>query len=506
MDPQANPPSSVPGVPSAGLPPSMPPVSPSGGMGFAPAPAATPPPPPSSPLPMTNTIATPPRRGFPKKIIFIVVLLLVIGGGLALALKFLGGGGTATQEANLTWWGLWEDDQAIAPIIAQYQQSHPGVTIKYERQSPQDYRERLINSLSQGRGPDIFRIHNSWTPMFKDFIAPLPSSIMSSAEYQQTFYPVSTSDFTDLSTGSLLAIPLEIDTLGLYINEEIFETYLKTPPTTWDQFLELAVEMTIKDQGGIIRQSGAAMGRTENIDHWPEILALIMMQNNVKMTNPTGIQAEQVLDYYTRFSRRYGVWDATLPSSTEAFAAGKVAMYFGPSWRVHEIREMNPALRFKVVPAPQLPKATPTDPDVYYATYWAESVWSESPSTEAAWEFLKFMSTAEPLQQFYQAAAAASAREFGEPYSRIDMQQLLVGSPYVGPFVQQATLAKSWYLAAHTFDGPTGINSQINKYFQDAVNSVNNGTSPESALKTVATGITSVLSKYGISTGQQPQK
>lgn len=454
-----------------------------------PAPPMTPPPP-AAPVVMSTQ-----SKGFPKKIIFIVLGILVALVGIVVAIQALGPALNERREITLRWWGLWEDESIIQPLIDEYQAAHPNVKITYENQSKQDYRERLTNALASGTGPDIFRIHNTWVPMFSSQLEPMSAEIMSAAEFQSTFYPVVTADLTN-SSGKIMGIPLGFDTIAMFINQEIFDTYGKVVPTTWDEVRDLARALTIKDEQGVIRQSGAAFGNTQNVDHWPEIVALLMLQNKVNMSNPTGVRAEQAMDFYSRFSRVDAVWDETLPNSTVAFAAGKVAMYFGPSWRIHEIRQQNPSLNFRVLTTPQLRKESDTDPNVYYATYWVEGVSAKSKEKQAAWEFLKFLSTKESLEKLY--TNASSSRLFGEPYPRIDMQNMIATDPVVGAFIQQGREAKSWYLASRTFDGPTGINSQINKYFEDAVNAVNQGTAPSSALSTVAQGIVQVLGRYGL--------
>ncbi|MEK7112240.1 MAG: extracellular solute-binding protein, partial [Patescibacteria group bacterium] len=295
----------------------------------------------------------------------------------------------------------------------------------------------------------------------------------------------------------LVGIPFMYDGLAFYINEEIFEKAGKSPPATWDDLRQLAIQLTSKDEQGAITQSGVALGRTENVDNWPEILGLMMLQNGVSMRSPEGKLAEDALTFFSVFSSVDGVWDATLPPSTVAFASGKLAMYFGPSWRAFEIRQQNPNLKFKTVPLPQLPKANPKEPDVAYASYWVEGVWARSKNKDAAWEFLKFLSSKESLEKMYQNAA--KLRLFGEPYPRSDMASLLTSDPILGALVLQAPNAQSWYLASRTFDGPTGINSQINKYFEDAINSVNSGTPASKALEVVAEGVKQVLSQYGLS-------
>jgi multiple sugar transport system substrate-binding protein len=433
-----------------------------------------------------------PKRSFSKLwwilgVLFLLAVLVVVAWKLFLP-KLKGG-----KEVVLTWWGLWEDELVIRPLIEEYQKTHPQVKINYIRQSPQDYRERLTNALAKGKGPDIFRFHNSWVPMFAKELDRVPPTIMSPAEYAEAFYPVIPSDLT--SGAGLVGIPLGYDALVLYINEDIFTSSGKTPPTTWDELRQTALDLTTKDDKGLITQAGVALGRTENVDHWPEILALMILQNGGNPAKPTDKRAQDALVFFTLFSSVDSVWDETLPPSTVAFAAGKLAMMFGPSWRAFEIKEQNPDLNFKTYPLPQLPKDRPGQPDVSYATYWVEGVWSRSENKQAAWDFLKFISTKESLQKLYQNES--KTRLFGEPYPRRDLSEFLIDHPLVGAVIKQAPDAQSWYLQSRTFDGPTGINSLITKYYEDAVNSVNSGIRVDKALETVASGVAQVLAQYG---------
>ena len=271
----------------------------------------------------------------------------------------------------------------------------------------------------------------------------------------------------------------------------------KTPPKTWDDFRQLALELTTKDEKGVIVQSGAALGRTENVDHWPEILAMMMLQNGVDLSRPKGQLTEDALSFYSVFSSVDKIWNETLPPSTIAFANGKTAMYFGPSWSAFEIQQLNPNLRFRTVPVPQLPKDNPSEPNISYATYWVEGVWARSTNKDAAWEFLKYLSSKETLEKLYNNAS--KTRLFGEPYPRTDMAGLLVDNPVVGSIINIAPEAKSWYLVSRTHDGPTGINSQITKYYEDAVNSAGkSGRVPEKAMEALSSGVAQILSQYSL--------
>jgi multiple sugar transport system substrate-binding protein len=446
-----------------------------------------------TPSPTGPEVPPSPKKGFPKivTILGIVVLIAVLAYAVW---KFVLPRWGESEEITLTWWGLWEDSSIVTPLISEYEQQNPNIKINYVKQSHQDYRERLTNALAQGSGPDIFRFHNTWVPMFKGELDSVPASVMSAAEYAESYFSIISSDLTN-ETG-LAGIPLGYDALTLYINEDLFEAAGKSAPATWDDLRQLAIELTTKDEEGTITQAGVALGRTENVDHWPEILGLMMLQNGANPAKPIDQRAEDALTYFTIFSSSDGVWDETLPASTVSFAAGKLAMYFGPTWRAFEISQQSPELRFKTVPLPQLPKDTPTQPDISYATYWAEGVWTRGSNKDAAWDFMEFISSRASLESMYQNASAT--RAFGEPYPRTDMAELLTSHPIVGSVVVQAPDAQSWYLASRTFDGPTGINTQIIKYYEDAINAVNSGERSDKALETVVTGVAQVLSQYGL--------
>lgn len=437
----------------------------------------------------------PPKKIFPTKLLILGAVGLVLIILIFFLVRFLTNSSNKEQSSGeIVWWGLWEDNQAIESLISDYQTKNPGIKIKYVRQSKEDYRERLTNALAKGNGPDIFRFHNTWVPMFKADLDKMPSSVYSATDFSNTFYPIATSDLT-VGSG-IVGVPLEYDGLSLYINEDIFDKAGKSVPTSWNELRQTARELTVKDEKGNIVQSGVSLGRTENVDHWPEILGLMMLQNGVDLTKPVGKLAEDALMFYTIFSTDDQVWDSTLPASTVAFASGKVAMYFGPSWRAFEIRQQNPNLRFKTVPVPQLPKTALNEPDVSYASYWVEGVWTRSKKKAEAWKFLKYLSSKESLQGFYQNAS--KVRMFGEPYSRVDMADSLTDHPIIGSTIAQAKNAQTWFLQSRTWDGSTGINSQINKYFEDAINAVNSGREASKVLDTVSSGVVQVLSQYGI--------
>jgi len=436
---------------------------------------------------------------FPKILLFLV-LLLFIGGGVLAYLKFkpnfsfslpfsLPFGQTAKPTTTLTYWGLWEPNEVMKPVLDEWQKNHPDIVIDYQYQSKQDYRARLQSSLAKGSGPDIFRYHLTWVPMLKNDLDPVPASVISSADFESAYYPVMTEH---LRRGTAyLGLPLEVDTLALFYNEDIFQKAGQTPPTSWNELETLAKSLVVPDpdRKGMVKRGGVALGTTNNVDHWSDILGLLIMQNAGDPANPSLTQTQDALAFYTQFYKNDKVWDETLPSSTLAFATEKVAMYFGFSWDVFEIKEINPQLRFRVIPVPQTGNQA-----VNWASFWVEGVAAQSTQKAAAWEFLKFLSSPETMQLLY--ANQSKIRLFGEPYARKDMANLLAGNSFVTPFLVQAPTAKTWYLCSRTYDD--GLNDSMIKYYEDAVNIVNQGRKPAEALQTTASGVTQVTARWGL--------
>jgi len=424
-------------------------------------------------------------------------ILPIVGGALfALLVLFVlsrilfhRGPGTP-KEITLTYWGLWEEEKVFKPLITDFQKTHPAIKINYVKQNKIQYRERLQGRFQSGEGPpDIFRFHNTWVPMLQNDLAPVPQNILTNSDFEKFFYPVVKNDLA--REGVYYGIPLEIDGLSLFYNEDILKAAGVKVPTTWDELRDSAFKSTVKDSQGRIKTAGVALGTTGNIEHWSDILGLMFLQNGANPGKPEGETAEGALAFYHFFAEApKNTWDQNMENSIVAFAEGKVAMIFAPSWQALTIKEMNPNLNFKIASVPQLSGGT----TVTWASYWVEGVWNKSKGKAEAFEFLKFLVQRENMVKLY--SEEAKTRLFGEPYSRVDLADQLKNDPYLFPLILQAPTSRSWYLCSRT--GDNGINDKIIKYYEDAINSLSGGASPRSALETAAKGVAQVLSSYGI--------
>lgn len=384
------------------------------------------------------------------------------------------------KQVTLTYWGLGEDEAIFRPIISSYQLQNPKVKVTFVRQSPLNYRTRLSTQLQAGQGPDIFLIHSSWLPMFSGDLSPAPEEVFSTGEYSKLFYPIAQE--TLVSGGKIYAVPKEIDGLALLYNEDILKAAGAPVPTTWQEFLDVARRVTVKNTAGQIQTAGAAMGATSNVDFWPEILGLLFLQQpDGRLGEPANQSGSEVLQFYAGFvtDPKNKTWDVTLPSSSQMFSTGKLAFYLATAAKAVSLKTENPNLNFKTAPVPQLPNGK-----VSYGGFWAIAVSARSQNQKKAWEFVKYLSTPEVIQ----------ARSTLLPYPRQDMAGLLAGDPILGAYISQAPYFKGWYLNSDARDA--GLNDEIIKLYEGALNSALQGGDPRGALQNIQPGIGQILDKY----------
>lgn len=438
-----------------------------------------------------------------------IVLLIILIFGLS---RFLGGGSTSVsnntgstptntaqtgsqrtevpaQKTTIEYWGLWEPTEVMQEVINDFQSENPGIEVKYIQQSPISYRERLQTALQNGAGPDLFRFHASWVPMLKTNLDPIPASVATASDLKDNYYPVVSEQL--VSSGQYVGLPLMYDGLVLYYNEAILTTAGETPPKTWPELRALAVKLTVPSANGIER-GGLAIGNATNVEHFSDILATLILQNGGNLADADSVETRDALLFYTNFQTKDKVWNETLPNSTVAFAREDVAMMFAPSWRAHEIKALNPELKFSTAALPQLSE----DEEIAWATYWAEGISATSKKKAEAGKFLAYLSRDDVLQKFY--SEASKVRAFGEIYPKVDMADELTETDVVAPVLEDAVIAQSGYLNSFTHDN--GINDQMISYYKTAIDSLLTSSNIEQVQAALSTGVAQVLKQYGVST------
>jgi ABC-type glycerol-3-phosphate transport system substrate-binding protein len=287
--------------------------------------------------------------------------------------------------------------------------------------------------------------------------------------------------------GQIVGVPLMYDGLAMIYNKDVLDSASESPPQTWAELRSLATRLTVKSATGVER-AGVALGNASNVEHYSDILALLMLQNGADLSDPDSPETRDALLFYTNFIKTDGVWNDSLPVSSVAFARGDVAIIFAPSWKIHEILATNPDVSIGVAPLPKL-----SDERLAWATFWAEGINSKGKNQAEAGKLLKHLSSPEVLEKLY--SQASENRSFGEIYPRVDMAEGLADDPLVGPYLEDAPFAQGGFLSSFTHDN--GLNDNLIQYYTDAINAVLGGQQVEDTLTTVDQGTSQILRQYG---------
>ncbi|MBI2099547.1 extracellular solute-binding protein [Candidatus Uhrbacteria bacterium] len=418
---------------------------------------------------------------------------VALTGLLAFLIFFGGACRIAPQEAQraskpltLKYWRVFDDSDSFDDVIAAYRALHPHVQVEYRKLRPEEYERELLNALAEDRGPDIFSVHNTWMRGYQSKLLPLPpQTTVATREIQGAIKKEEVTvlrtkpsltlrqlrnDFVDTVyadaviptpdekkpeevTDRVYGLPLFVDSLVLYYNRDLLNAAkIPQPPQTWSEFQQAVKRLTRLDNRGAILQAGAAIGSGRNVERAFDILSLLMMQNGAKMTDESGFAAfhtlprelagrpdlpgEGALIFYTDFAnpgKDVYTWNGLMPSSFEAFVAGKSAMFLGYSYHLPLIRARAPKLNLGIAPAPQIEG----NPEINFANYWIESVSRKTKNPNEAWDFVQFLAGAEQVKKYLDKARRPTA-----------LRALISGQledEDLAPFANQTLTAQSWY-------------------------------------------------------------
>jgi len=384
-----------------------------------------------------------------------------------------------SNAVTINYWGLFESSDVMNPLIQEYERAHPGVHINYEQKDFSDlsaYKDTVLSRLENNTAPDIVRVHSTWVSDFYKYLAPAPTSVYTKENFEKEFYPSAVQTSVS-SKGLVYAVPLMFEALVVFYNQDALSKIgVSHLPRTWDDFRDLAKNLTVKDDKGNILRAGAAMGNSYNLAHASDILGLMLSQSNLKIPDDLDTDAAaKVLDYYVGFYKNDGVWDSNLPYSPISFSQGKVVMMFAPTWQSFSILKENPNFGVGIAAVPQIPiYQDPGITDVNWANFWVEVVSSGSKNKEAAWDFLKFLSQKEQRDKLFQKGSRI--RPFGNAFGLNKLSETLQDNDYITNVVLGAPFARTGLIVDRVG------NDDYVKPINDAIESVINGATSKGAL------------------------
>ncbi len=417
-----------------------------------------------------------------SKLIYLLLPILVF---TMTGCDLLGGNddpGVTPSKVTLNYWRPWDGRDDFAQIISKFENSHRDIRINYIKKGYNGFERELIEAYATDRGPDIYSIHNTWMKEYqtKGFIRPLPPSTkikeyyMKGAIKKEMHERIVTKKSLTLNElrndfvgvvyddvvidNQIYGLPLFVDNLALFYNKDLLNNIdLVYPPEFWNNgFQPIVKKLTKQNSKGEIIQSGVAMGGVDNIERSSDIISLLMLQNGTEMMGENGdvlmdkmpvrltnadrkvLPAEAALRFYTDFSniaKEVYCWNDNLDNSLDMFSRGNLAMMFGYSYMIPQVKKKNEKLNFDVAPMLQIESNT----KINFANYWVEVVSKKihQKKIDAAWIFIQYITKAEQAQYYLKNTKRPTALK-----SLIDRQ---LDDQDISVFAEQVMTARSWY-------------------------------------------------------------
>lgn len=257
-------------------------------------------------------------------------------------------GETEKAGGNVTWW-TWstEATDAFARQIEYVKSKNPNLNIDIQYTANADYMTKLPVAIAGGTGPDLYQMTRPSFELYAasdqamdltDVIANSPALL----EYLQRLSPELRETYQ--FEGKQMAIPITVESTAIAYNKDIFKaaglTDLKEieDTWTWDDLVEIAKKLTIKNSSGETQQFGFYVA-ADRIPTWEMIWShdyeMFDDKKETCLLDQPGI-AEALQPLVSMYEEGVSPSvDATASTSgDDMFISGKIAMIPAGIWKV----------------------------------------------------------------------------------------------------------------------------------------------------------------------------
>ncbi|MEO3792174.1 extracellular solute-binding protein [Nonomuraea sp. B10E15] len=363
-----------------------------------------------------------------------------------------GGGGEAAAPTasvtdpskitgELTWWDTTRPDSegpTFQALIKEFEAQYPGIKVKYVN-VPSDQAQNQFQTAAQaGTGaPDVIRSEVAWTPQFASlgYLQPLDGT--RAVEDGSDFLPGPLS--STKYTGKTYAVPQVTDTLALIYNKRLLkEAGHEEPPRTIAELKQAALD--VKDKTD-------ADGLALNVDSYfllPFMYGeggdlLDVQSKKIVVNSPANVKAiETVADLINSGAAPKPATTDSYANAMTALKEGKAAMIYNGPWALSEIyqgKEFKDKSNLGIAPVPagSVKAGAPTGG-------WNLAIYAGSKNIPAAYEFVRFMTTAKAQAKIAKEISLLPTRT--SAYADPDVQ----GNPDVAVFkpIMDTAVPRPW--------------------------------------------------------------
>lgn len=358
--------------------------------------------------------------------------------------------GTARAEGPLSFLVVDYDAPGMGQwwqLLVETYQNSGGVTVEPRSVAARQYYERLVLETASGTGADVLTVNpnNIRELLAGGHLMPLDAMI-DAAGLRDRIVP---GGFDSLTVdGVTYAVPITGRTLELLYNRCQFEEAgIAAPPTTPEEFLDIAQRLTVLGDDGRVVRYGANMVNG-NEDPTYEMLLMWSLafggsfsdgQGNFTFDSPPVVRAlEFMKEVYDSGAVAQGMMESDLRA---LFATGGAAMTIDGSWQFPFI-EANNAENFACFASAPVPWDGPSTGGVNMAL----AVNAKAADPEAAFAFIAMSATPEMQGRFSDFSAFI-------PYgvnALTDEQR--ASKPYLEPFLASIGTAHPIFIPGHQDD------------------------------------------------------
>lgn len=380
-----------------------------------------------------------------------------------------------TKETIVFWYGATQDERAAYDLmIEEFEKENPDIDVK-PLLVPQKYIERkLLLSVAGGVPPDVVRFyaHLGGELMARGGIECLDELVKKDCFDIEDFYPVGIEQNT--YNGKLYGIPWILSPYALFYNKDMFKAAgldPEKPPKTWLELEEYALKLTKKDSSGLLTQVGYAdflyNPNNFNMYLWQSGGEIISKDGKVLFNSKKGIETLQwmktFLEKETGGVKQLQLFTANFKGATQdPFGQQKVAMRLDSPFRIPDLKKYFPNLNYAIALIPYK--------DVRALEVVGNSliIPKNSQHKEAAWRFIKFVSSKEQVAKICKVGGRIPAR-----ISAAHMP-LFYSDEKLKPFVDSMPYARSLPIVSGWQEISRDMASNIEKVLTGTV-SVNEG-------------------------------
>ena len=188
------------------------------------------------------------NKGEAKKFLIAISTAIFMLGGLLIVPSAHAAGVTGTVEF-WSWNGGGNYQTVDEDAVARFEAANPGAKVKLTYIAWADYITKVKASFAAGNPPDIMQL--PWAGEFRDIVD--AGQLLPMDNYLKTGFPAFSKSGTEAVTlkGKKWAMPLDLNTLQIAYNVDVFKKLGLTPPRSTADLLQIGKKLKSKKLYGL---------------------------------------------------------------------------------------------------------------------------------------------------------------------------------------------------------------------------------------------------------------